>query len=178
VCTLPIVWLYSVYGESTMKKRNVITGSLMAVGLIALAAVGAADARPSGHCGAGHLGADAALGPHGHMGRLMRKLDLTQEQRDKVFGILHAQMPAAREEARELRAGREALNQAAMSGSYDPEQVRRLADAQAKTLSDLLVMQTETFSKVYEVFTPEQQAKAAELKDQWKEKRRGHRKGE
>jgi Spy/CpxP family protein refolding chaperone len=149
--------------EIVMKKRNVIIGSV--VGLVALAAIGVAGARPGGFCGAG-LGADHSpfAGPmmhghgHGHLRHLMRQLDLTEEQRDKVFDILYAQVPAAREKTRELREGREALVSAAMSGNYDPQQVRTLADAQAKPISDLIVMRTETLNKIYAVLTPEQQA--------------------
>lgn len=163
-----------------MKKRNVIIGSV--VGLIALAAIGAAGARPGGFCGAG-LGADSPFaGPmmhgHGHLRHLMRQLDLTEEQRDKVFDVLYAQVPAAREKVKELREGREALVSAAMSGNYDPQQVRTLADAQVKPISDLIVMRTETLNKIYAVLTPEQQAKAAELKDEWMERGPGHHWGE
>jgi Spy/CpxP family protein refolding chaperone len=128
-----------------MKKRNLIIGSLVTSGLIALAAVGAAGTRPGGHCDAGYLGVHTAFaGPlmHGHLQRLMRELSLTEEQRDKVFDIAYAQMPAAREKIKELRAGRTLLTEAAMSANYDPQQVRKLADAQAQAISDLVVMWT------------------------------------
>jgi Spy/CpxP family protein refolding chaperone len=163
--------------ESIMKRRNLLTGAVLGVSLFGLAAVGTVIARPHGGVCDFGLGASAAAlgGDWGHGGhrlhRLLRGLDLTEAQRDQVFQIMHQQMPAAREKMKALREGRQALRDAAMGQAYDAQQVRALADAQAKHLSDLIVMRTETFNKVYALLTPEQQAKVAE----WKEQRRGRR---
>jgi Spy/CpxP family protein refolding chaperone len=105
------------------------------------------------------------MGGPGHLRGLMRALDLNDEQRDKIFDLMYAQVPAARDKLKELRTGHDALHEATVAKNYDPAKVRELANAQAKMIADLIVMKTETFNKAYALLTPEQQKKVAEFKD-------------
>jgi Spy/CpxP family protein refolding chaperone len=154
-----------------MKKRNLIIASTLATGLAVAAAAGAVSAHGRGGFGPGFDGPAGmafdgpGFGGPGHLHGLMRALDLSDEQRDKIFDILHAQSPAARDKMKELRKGRDELHEATTARNYDARKVRELANAQAKTIADLIVMRTETFNKVYGLLTPEQQKKVAELKD-------------
>lgn len=156
-----------------MKKRNLTIGAVAASALIALTAVGTVNARPQGHCESGFGGAHAGGSGDHMMGkrlrRMMHKLDLSEAQRDQIFEIMHERMPAAREKMKELRKGRDALHDAARAESYDSEQARALAEAQAAVLAELMVMRTETFNQIYGVLTPEQREKAA----QWRKERHG-----
>jgi len=156
-----------------MKKRNVFLSSILAVAVLGLLAAGVGNARPYGerdherhHSGGEHHGMQRG----GDLRHLLKRLDLSEEQRDQIFELKHAQRPAMRDKVKELRQGRSALRAAAMAKDYDARQVRQLADAQAKLIADLMVMRTETFHRIYGLLTPEQQQKLAE----WKDKRRGH----
>lgn len=153
-----------------MKMRNLIVASTLAAGL---AVAAASDAHARGHGGFGR-GFDGSPGMafegtgsdgFGQFRGVMRGLDLTDEQRDKIFDIMHAQAPATRDKMNELRKAREELRAAATAKSYDAKKVRELANAQAKAMADLIVMRAETFSKIYGLLTPEQQKKVEELKD-------------
>jgi Spy/CpxP family protein refolding chaperone len=147
-----------------MKKRTAVI-TLLVSGVIALATVGAVSASPGDRCGGQHT---AFGGPMGHGGgkqihRMMERLDLSDEQRDQIFDIMYAQMPTARDKMKELRAGRQALRELAMSPELDEAKVRELADAQSKIMADMVVMRSQTMNKVYKVLTPEQREEAAKL---------------
>lgn len=164
-----------------MNKRNLIIAGTLATGLVAAAAAGAVNAYgrggfgpgaggPAGMAcdGLGFGGPDFAGPGRGGMGRLhglMRGLDLTDDQRDKIFDIMYAQVPAARDKMKELRKGHDALHAATTAQAYDAAKVRELANAQAKLMADLIVTRTETFNKAYALLTPEQQKKVAEFKE-------------
>jgi Spy/CpxP family protein refolding chaperone len=155
-----------------MKKRNLVIAGTLAAGLAAAAAAGVVNAHGRSGFGPGFdgpvgmgFGSPGFGGGPGHLHGLMRALDLSDEQRDKMFDIMHAQAPAARDKMEELRKGRDELHQATIAKRYDAKKVRELANAQAKVITDLIVMRTETFNKVYGLLTPEQQKKVADLKD-------------
>jgi protein CpxP len=153
-----------------MKKRNVVLGSILGVSLMGLLGAGAVSAHADRGCGFRHGGYHAsAFGGYGLMGsgglhHMLRRLDLTDEQHDKIFQIMYQQMPAMHAKMMALRKDHEALREAEMSESYDAQKVRQLADDQGKIIADLIVMRTQTRHQVYGVLTPEQQAKIA----QWK----------
>jgi protein CpxP len=153
-----------------MNKRNVILGSVLGMSLVGLLGAGAVSARTDRGCGFGHGGHHAsAFGGYGFAGsgglhHMLQRLDLTDEQRYKIFQIMYQQMPAVHQKMTALRKDRQALREAATSGSYDAQTVRRLADEQGKIHADLIVMRTQTRNQVYGVLTPEQQAQIARWK--------------
>jgi Spy/CpxP family protein refolding chaperone len=93
--------------------------------------------------------------------RWLRRLDLSDVQRDQIFGIFHEQANATRELMKRVHRAHEALRLAALSPGFDLAQARRLADAAARTLSDLALMRAETLSRVAAVLTPAQRDKLA-----------------
>lgn len=156
-----------------MYKRNVIAATALAVSVLGLSAGAAVSARPFGDCGSNSEAYHARFGApdvrqERHLQHLMKKLDLTEAQRDQVFAIMHGKRPMVREKMKALRAGRRALKDLAMTENYEPEQVRELAEAQAELQTELMVMRTTTFNAVYGLLTPKQREKLAE----WKEDRR------
>jgi protein CpxP len=102
---------------------------------------------------------------------MMGRLDLSEQQRDKIFEISYAQEPAVRDKLKALRKVRETLRESATAENYDAQHVRDLADQQAKIQADLAVMRTETFHRIYGLLTPEQKQKLATLKEGRKESR-------
>jgi Spy/CpxP family protein refolding chaperone len=93
--------------------------------------------------------------------RRLRKLELTEAQRDRIFGIFHEQADATRQQMKLVHRAHEALRQAALSPGFDRAQARRLADAAGNALSELAVMRAETLSRVAAVLTPAQRDKLA-----------------
>lgn len=153
-----------------MKTRNLVLGSVLAATTLGLLGTGVVSARPYGHCDGVFSGRHAAYQRHGmHRGgplrHFMKRLDLTEEQRDQIFEIRHAQRPAVREKMKELRKGREALRDAAMAETYDPDAVRELAEQQAKIQAELIVMRNATRNQIYGLFTAEQREEVARLKE-------------
>jgi periplasmic protein CpxP/Spy len=149
-----------------MSKRNLIVGSILTASLLGLATAGAVGTGP--HCNWGHERhegarfAEPGMGGGGLWMHGLRRLDLTEKQRDQIFQIVYAQEPAMRDLFKTLRKDRDALRGAAMAASYDEARVRSLADGQAKAQSDLAVMRAETLHRIYSVLTPEQKQKLAE----------------
>jgi protein CpxP len=158
-----------------MKKRNIVLSTILAASLLTVAGAGIASADSHRHCGFGHHGHHAGAmfgggGMHrGAMPHMFKRLNLTDAQRDQVFKIMYAAMPAKHDKMKQLRDGRRALHDAAMASNYDAAKVRALADAEAKTIADLMVLRTETFHKVLGVLTPAQREQLG--------KARGHRHG-
>ena len=90
--------------------------------------------------------------------RMLRRLDLSEEQRAQVEQIV-----TERRTATQKGTGGEnhkALQELAISTVYDPQRVQ----VQARLHAERIVARTETFHRVYQVLTPEQQAKLAELR--------------
>jgi Spy/CpxP family protein refolding chaperone len=114
-------------------------------------------------------GMDGAGGPGGM--RMLRQLDLTQEQRDQAFRIFHEQAPAFRERAQAARAAQDALRKAALDASADAGRIRQLADEVGKAHAEMAVMRAETVRRVTALLTPEQRQKL----EQAGEARRGRR---
>lgn len=118
------------------------------------------EGRGGHRMGGRHMG-----GPgRGPMG-MLRGLNLSEEQRDKVFALMHGQVPAMREKGKELAKAREALRGAGMTTAYDAAKVAQLAAAQGKVIADMIVMRTETFNKVFALLTPEQQRTLTERRN-------------
>ena len=97
--------------------------------------------------------------------RMLRGLDLTQEQRDQVFKIFHEQAPAMRERVQAAREAQRALRQAALSPGFDGARARQLADALGKAHAELALMRVEGMSKVVALLTPEQRAKLEQARE-------------
>jgi Spy/CpxP family protein refolding chaperone len=93
--------------------------------------------------------------------RWLRRLDLSEEQREQVFGIFHEQANATREQMKRVHRAHEALRQAALSPGFDLAQARSLADAAGSALSELALMRAETLSRVAAVLAPAQRGKLA-----------------
>jgi Spy/CpxP family protein refolding chaperone len=152
-----------------MSKRNLILTGVLTTSLLGFVAGGAAIAHPRGGWGgegsAGAAFAEPGMRNWGAWRHVMRRLDLSEQQRDKIFEIRYAQEPTVRDKLKALRKVREALRESATAENYDAQRVHNLADQQARILADLAVMRTETFHRIYGVLTPEQKQKLAGLKE-------------
>ncbi len=113
---------------------------------------------------AGHGGHHARGGQHGHDGLmlpgagLLRGLNLSEAQRDRVFAILHAQAPQMRAQTRDAHKTREALHQVALAGELDEAKLQELAQQASRASTDLAVLRARTHNALFKELTPEQQA--------------------
>lgn len=172
-------------------KRNaalVVFASLTALSGLAIAAT-AADVTSAGEKQAKHTvmaehrhgmhkdgakrGHHAKRGGH-HRGfkSMLRGLDLTEEQRDKVFEIRHASKPAMRAAHKQMRAARKGLRELALSGNVSSEQLQQQTDMLGQAAAALAVIRTQSLSDVIAVLTP---AQATQLRERMaKHGERGH----
>lgn len=86
----------------------------------------------------------------------LRALGLTEDQQDRIFDIVHAQVAAQRERMKAARAAHEQLRELVKADRFDAQKARALADAQAKAMSDMMVARAETESRIRALLTPEQ----------------------
>ena len=144
------------------------------------------SATPAPAAHPGHHGAHHHAGAHPHHGArhggrhgsdglmmpgagLLRGLDLSEAQRDRVFSILHAQAPALREKAREARSAREAVHQLALAGELDEARLQEAAQRASRAMADLAVQRARTHNALFKELTPEQQSQLKARSEQ-----RGH----
>ena len=145
-----------------MKKRNLIIASILA-GSIGIAGVAQACGGPGGHFRDGHKG--------DRMMHVMKKLDLTDEQKQAVSSIKDESKDAMESKRDEMSAIRKALHEQESAETYDAAKVRELADAKAIIMSDMTVQKVETMNRIRQQLTAEQREKL----DRIKEKRSGKR---
>jgi len=107
----------------------------------------------------------------GHRGHhfLWKKLNLTDAQKKEMFSIRLDERAKMKPLIQKLKEGRDQLR-ALPKGQFDEAKVRSIAKAQADTLVELIVAKERMKSRIYGVLTPEQRAKAEELRKAWKER--------
>jgi Spy/CpxP family protein refolding chaperone len=106
-------------------------------------------------------------GQAGMMGAIMQKLDLTDEQREKIETIIdenHAKTSAAR---RAVDKARRALEEMAAADANEPA-IRKAAAALGTALGDEAVLKAKTMKDIKAVLTADQIKKLDELKAEMK----------
>jgi protein CpxP len=107
---------------------------------------------------------------HKHHFRLWKKLNLTDAQKKEMFSIRLDERAIMKPLFEKLRSEREQLHALPM-GQFDEAKIRAIAKGQADTLTELLVEKQRMKSKLYAVLTPEQRAKAEQIRQEWKARR-------
>ena len=140
-----------------MKTKYVV----IALALVALAgAVTAAWAHR-------HEGGPGGMMFGHRMGWIARKLDLSDAQKTQIQSMIQAERPNFQPLVKQLAAEHRQMLAATRGGSFDETQVRTLANQEAQTLADLMVIRERVISKVYNtVLTPDQKTKADALRQQ------------
>lgn len=155
-----------------MKHKKLIIGSTLGAGLLALSATTILQAGQIGSCepGTRHAMFQSEHGRHAGPMKMLRKLDLTEEQQDKVFELMHKQKPAMRDKMKEMRQARLAIHDAVMSDAYDAKQINQLADKQGKMVAEMIKVRTNNFNQIYSLLTPEQKIKAKEMRGKFEQR--------
>jgi len=94
----------------------------------------------------------------------LRDLKLTEAQQDKVFELMHSQMPTMRTQFKAVRKVTEEFNRQALSDHYNPTEVKALADKLASAIADMVVLHTAADAKFRALLTPEQRKQADEMR--------------
>ena len=115
-----------------------------------------------GHAGPGRFG----RGGFGSPMAMLRQLDLTDDQRTQVRQVMESHRDELRAVGERVRAAQRAQRDAVASTQFDEQAVRTKAAELAAAEADAAVLRAKVHSEVFAVLTPEQQAKAAELKAQ------------
>lgn len=167
--------------KTNHKTSNIVQKCVLATLLALPFAMATADdvaavAAPGGCGGAPGMSADAPpppgieggmggmgggrMGPrHGGPGMpppFLHGLALTEAQQDKVFTILHSQVPYVREQDKALRKAREGLHALASAAQYDDTKAASQAQAAAQAMSNLELSRVRTEQKLLAVLTAEQ----------------------
>lgn len=164
-------------------RANHIVGwtRILVLGLVMkpLSAFAGPPARPVGTCrdaprgmemhmGAGPMPAPGFANFPGNDGawdfppRFLEGVTLTDDQHERVFGILYAAVPAIREQAKALHKAREALEELVTTAQYEQGRVATLTDAAAKADSQLAVIRARSHREIYLLLTPEQRVQITE----------------
>ena len=97
---------------------------------------------------------------------MLRQLDLTDDQRAQVRQVMDSHRDELRAIGERLMAAHRAQRDAVTAAQFDEQAVRTRAAELAAAEADAAVLRAKVHSEVFAVLTPEQQAKAAELKAQ------------
>lgn len=151
-----------------MKKKNRL---LIAFALGSIMTTGYALACPDsakGYCPEGESAFTGRPGPgfgapggfemgHGApMMRLVKRLDLTQDQDAKIRTILKEEAPAFKREINQKRAHRAAIHDLFEAKTFDEARARNIVRDESRQMMDMRIGMLKTEYKIYQVLTPEQ----------------------
>ena len=129
--------------------------------------------NPREAVGVGHCSGMDGRGPMGKQGgergdemrpHYLRGLNLTEAQRDKVFGVMHAQAPGMREKAKAHLAAEEALCQLAAAPDFSEVKARALGDTLGKSVAEMALVRAKADRQIFDLLTAEQRKQLAEMK--------------
>ena len=157
-------------------KLRWVAGAVMAAVAVATVAAGVTHAQqaagqPGGqavHAGRGMMGGPGMMRGGGGRGLAalrvgLAQLNLTEQQKEQVKTILQDHREKAQGLAAQGRDAGRALREAVADGS-DESTIRAKAADAAKVQADLAVFGAQVRKEILGVLTPEQQAKAKELR--------------
>ena len=154
-----------------MKKKLVIAAAALPM---MFATAGAYAFGGKGGCGMD--------GPKGHFDRdVLRQLDLTEEQKDKLRDLRDAkrdEMQAKRDEFKdtriaEMKAHHQAVQALVLADDFDEAKAQELAKAMIEKQSDRRVEKMKTKHEMLSILTEEQKAKLKDLQAERMEKMSG-----
>lgn len=112
-----------------------------------------------------------------HSGHMLRGLDLSEEQRDKLFELRHAQAPKMRELGKTMRSAQRELRAMSMSDTFDEAKAKELADAASQAGAGMALLRAQLRNETFKVLTPEQREKLAKRAEMRKRGPKGPRGG-
>lgn len=156
-----------------MSRLTKLAAAVCSLGLAALLVTPVLAQDPQGDGGKGPRGfrhGGMGMG-RGFDGLPLRGLDLTDAQREQVRGIVSARQADFKALGERLRAARDAEHAAITRVPVDENEVRARATELAAVQADFAVLRARVHEQVYQVLTPEQQAKARTLQAERQQRR-------
>lgn len=107
-------------------------------------------------------GMQGGMGDMDHKPPFLRGIDLTEEQRDKIFEITYAQIPVHRTFRKEMHKLQQQMHELPLSADYDAGKMKKLVDAQTKLQGEHMLKMADAHNKIYKLLTDEQRKELAE----------------
>jgi Spy/CpxP family protein refolding chaperone len=102
--------------------------------------------------------------PLGMMPPFLRDLKLTEAQQDKLFALMHEQIPKVREQMKAASKSVEELHRQSSMGQFDADKARTLAEAHGRAVAQMTLIHAELDAKVHALLTPEQRKQLDETR--------------
>lgn len=109
-----------------------------------------------------HGGKHGSPGQRG-TGMVLKKLDLTDEQKAQAKEIVKAAFEKNKGVFEAMKANREKMKAATANGAFDEAAVTAIAAEQGQLSAQLIVEKERTKSQIFAILTDDQKAKAVEL---------------
>ncbi len=114
-------------------------------------------------------------GMHGHMMDFpFKQLDLTDAQRTQVKAVMQKEHGTMKPLMQQMQQMHQQLKQYS-EGTYDEAKVQALVTQQSQTLVQLKVQETRIHNEIYQLLTPEQQAKLKQIEADREVRMRQHK---
>jgi Spy/CpxP family protein refolding chaperone len=134
---------------------------------------------PGGGRFGGPGGRGGPMGALGIFGPMLRELNLTEDQQQRLRSIAESHRSDMQAIAERNRPAHEALQQAITSGTVDEGTIRARSAEVAQGDADMAILQARIYSEAIQVLTPDQQTQLkklqAEMKDHGPGRGRGQR---
>ena len=147
-----------------MKKITVAILSIVLVAMGALFIFAQTAERGEGKRG---FGKGHKRGGHAMM---FRGLDLTEEQKAQMKQIRQTSKEKIKPIREQMKANRQKLAELSAGGNFDRAQVQAIAAQQGSLSAQMIVERESVKSQIFQILTPEQKAKAAEIGAQRKQR--------
>jgi len=119
-------------------------------------------------------------GMEGHEGHMMgffaKYLDLTDAQRTQMKGVMEKEHSTMKPLMQQVHQMDQQLKQY-VEGTYDEAKVQALVSQQAQTLVQVKVQETRIHNELYQLLTPDQQAKMKEFEANHEARMQKHMQG-
>ncbi len=107
--------------------------------------------------------------------RMHKELGLTDQQVTKLRAIRDKYRPQKEKLRDEMRANRDKMRALMDTGNASESSVRKLADAEGRLMSNMIVLHSDMKQEMDKVLTKEQLQKRNELREKWREERKERR---
>lgn len=104
-------------------------------------------------------------GHHRHQ-HAWKKLNLSDEQKDQMFELRHAQAPVLRNLHKDLKAARSELRELSQADSFDESKAKAASEKLATAQADIAFQQAKHHSELHGILTAEQRKTLSEMKQQ------------
>ena len=161
--------------------KNMMTGTILTTLLLTFTGTALAQdpvADPANHAQKNrhHQRGNQSMPAVERMMRGIRHLDLSDEQKASIKGIMRGLKAEERPLAKEMKSGHEQLKELIKAESFDEQAVAALAENEGALAAERLIIASRAMSAVYGLLTDEQRAELESMAAERSAKRAEKRK--